>query len=134
MATRALEPLGRLCCVDTLRRLLRDQTLPLSYGAGRGPGLRQTEGTTPGHSAPRSPQGRTALHSREMLSSQQRRFLQSDEASGHPGTLRGHGGPQAWGGSCWTWAGACPVTISAPHTSETVVWLQLMLDLGSQRP
>ena len=49
-----------------------------------------------------------------------------------PGALRGHGGPQAWGRSRWTWAGACPATISAPHTSETGVWLQLMLDLGSQ--
>ena len=83
MATRALGPLGRLRCVDTLRRLLRDQTLPLSYGAGRGPGLRQKEGTTPRRSAPGSPQGHTVLHSREMPSSQQHRFLQSDEACGH---------------------------------------------------
>ena len=68
-----------------------------------------------------------------MPSGQQRRFLESDEAYGHAGTLWGHGGLQAWGSSRWAWAGGgCPATISAPHASDTAVWLQLMVGLGSQ--
>ena len=112
-----------------MRHLLRNQTLLRSYGAGEGPGLRRKQGTIPGLA---TWLGHAVLRSREMLSSQQRRFLESDEACGHMGTLCGHGESAGVGELTLGLGGGCPATTSVPHTSETAIWLQLMLDLGSQ--